>query len=759
MGKYISREKLNALATELARGDVLVSPAAAARILRAVLMDGWPPSHYGTLYIISEIFPDTYSTLTEVPQDVANVEFVDDTAISMFMGCSSLTAIPAPHKTAGVKDMCSMFWGCRSLTAVPEFDMSQASAVLNMFRDCEALTSIAGLDLTSVNSDDAYPDSGFPAYQNARYIFDGCTALRAVTIKNAWPAVKSYLEQTYPNITFTWLQDGNYKQPYKMADLYPATYGEMTAVPDDLGGLAFRDETADYMFCKCQALETMPMINTAGVKSMKKMFYECHALETIAQIDTSSVTCMSSMFNNSHIATLPLLDTSSVTDMSAMFYDCGNLTSVAAIDTSHVVAFGSMFNSCRSLVSLPPLDTSKGVNMRMMFYCCRALASLPELNMASISDVDDTEMINNIFVGCDSLTAVTVRNASDAVKAKLESDYPAIAFTWTSDSGGAVAGRRPFGGLYKMSDIFPDCYETMTSVPNGIGNVEFADGTAEAMFEYCFKLNQIPGLNNTASVTNFEAMFYHCEKLRVAPAMDLSNAEWLYAMFFGCSSLESAPEFNTPRARSFVNMFNGCSSLAAIPLLDMTSVRTDAGYPVEMETASAASYISGIFTNCDELTAVTIKNAWPVVKNALESDYPAITFTWLQDESYKQPYKMCDLYPATYKTMTAVPDALSGLVYRENTAEGMFALCEGLTAVPALRTGGVSSMRMMFWRCGALTQLPELDMAGLTEESAVDGIFEGCVSLATATVCNAKAAIKTKLQNDYPGIAFIWTAD
>lgn len=63
-------------------------------------------------------------------------------------------------------------------------------------------------------------------------------------------------------------------------------------------------------------------------------------------------------------------------------------------------------------------------------------------------------------------------------------------------------------------------------------------------------------------------------------------------------------------------------------------------------------------------------------------------------------YKMKDLYPDTYKTMTAIPDGLD--VSQLRVVDGLFQGCESLTSVDGLDISSAVSAEKIFEDCKAL---------------------------------------------------------
>ena len=111
--------------------------------------------------------------------------------------------------------------------------------------------------------------------------------------------------------------------------------------------------------------------------SLQSLFSGCQALTSVPALDTGQVADMYAMFRGcSSLTSVPNLDTSQVADMSDMFSDCSSLTTIPALDTSQVAYMQYMFEGCSSLTSVPALDTGQVGYMSDMFYNCSSLESV-----------------------------------------------------------------------------------------------------------------------------------------------------------------------------------------------------------------------------------------------------------------------------------------------------------------------------------------------------------------------------------------------
>jgi surface protein len=171
--------------------------------------------------------------------------------------------------------------------------------------------------------------------------------------------------------------------------------------------VAHNTTTMAYMFYDSNALQSVPLFDTASVTNMSRMFERCSSLKKIPLFNTASVTNMSSMFQYcASLESVPLFNTASVTNMSNMFAGCNSLESVPLFNTASVTNMSNMFNGCSSLESVPLFNTASVTAMNSMFIGCELLQSVPLFNTASVTNM------SSMFSGCSSLESVPLFNTA-----------------------------------------------------------------------------------------------------------------------------------------------------------------------------------------------------------------------------------------------------------------------------------------------------------------------------------------------------------
>ena len=159
-------------------------------------------------------------------------------------------------------------------------------------------------------------------------------------------------------------------------------------------------------------------------------------------------------------------------------------------------------------------------------------------------------------------------------------------------------------GTYKMKELYPDTYATMTSVPEGldVSKLRIADG----LFQGCAALTSIDGLDLSNAISA-EHIFEDCKALKsvkgiVAPKC----ASWAYA-FQGCTSLADIEAIDTSRVSNLHGMFLECAA------------RPDT-FPWTLELSNAWDKLAGgtgaIF-GFSSVRNVTLKQDWRLNLHAL----------------------------------------------------------------------------------------------------------------------------------------------
>ena len=175
--------------------------------------------------------------------------------------------------------------------------------------------------------------------------------------------------------------------------------------------------------------------------------------------------------------------------------------------------------------------------------------------------------------------------------------------------------------ISNVSDInalFSDCKKLKI-----INNLDISNFTTlESLFLYCEQLEYVT-LTNTSHITNFADLFAHTNIVN-APEMDTSSATTMVCMFEECTSLVNIPLYDTSQVTSFMQTFNDCNSLIDAPALNTSSAtifrnmfiycRNLVNVPVY--NTSLATDMQKMFYSCTKLSQNSLNNILAMCTNA-----------------------------------------------------------------------------------------------------------------------------------------------
>lgn len=125
---------------------------------------------------------------------------------------------------------------------------------------------------------------------------------------------------------------------------------------------------------------------------------------------------------------------------------------------------------------------------------------------------------------------------------------------------------------YKMKDLYPNVYYSMTEIPDNIEVFDVSRLTKlDEMFEGCRCLIKFPKLIGTNKITSMAKMFSDCEAVTDSsqiPELDTSNVTNFFYMFNRCN-FTSSPKIDTRNATDLSYMFFWCQKLTDISQLQL----------------------------------------------------------------------------------------------------------------------------------------------------------------------------------------------
>ena len=182
-----------------------------------------------------------------------------------------------------------------------------------------------------------------------------------------------------------------------------------------------------YMFSECYSIIEINFTNFDARKCYKvgNMFANCQSLISLdlsGFITKNNLISMANMFWGCHSLislNLSTFDTPNVTNFGNLLTDCKSLTSIdiSKISTKKAEYLDNMFKGCTSLISLnlSHFFTSKVKKIDNMFNGCKSLKGL-DLSNFDITSVTNIETVNNIFLNCESLNFINLKNLNSNIK-------------------------------------------------------------------------------------------------------------------------------------------------------------------------------------------------------------------------------------------------------------------------------------------------------------------------------------------------------
>ncbi len=631
----------------------------------------------------------------------------------------------------------------------PSFAEVKPTSTYQWFNNCTALLDITGLEY--LNTEDVttmycmfqgcrllttldLSHWGTAKVTNMREMFQACSALETLNLSSF----------TTPEVTT--LEDMFYGcKALKALDLHGFSNEKVTSIKD--------------MFYGCSALETLNMhgFGIGTVTSLQDMFEDCTSLKALdlSTFNTSAVTSMGYLFSGCEAlesVDLSSFNTEGVTSMSYMFYNCKSLLTLdlGHFNTEKVNYFSQIFKNCAALESLNLSGWTCKVNsLSGMFDGC---SQLQTLNLTGFTTPGVTDM-SYMFNGCSSLRALDLSSFSTSEVTNMNLMFNGCSSLETLDLSNFVGTKVGY-----VNSMFNGCASLKSLDLHNFAETKVTN--FRKWFAGCTALESLnmPRLAPT-SIADMSGMFKDCRSLT---QLDLSG--WnttqvtnMSEMFSGCSSLLSLDlsSFTTKAVTTFSQMFAGCTSLTNLNLSSFSSVQSAYN--------NRLTNMSGMFLNCEELTAVDISGIITYNVTNFSSLYEgcksmeSIDVSKLQTNNCRNFSRMfagCEKLKsidvsdfivgssAWYPPMNDMFNgcsALEGITFaiennrfevRSNDISGMFKDCTSLTDIDlsTFNTRHTENMSSMFEGCTGLTQL---DLSPFYTDALTNfsRMFAGCVNL------------------------------
>ena len=632
---------------------------------------------------------------------------------SMFQGCTALTSCPTLPATTLIKNCYnSMFYGCTSITACPALPATTLAegCYQNMFRECTSITGCPTLSATSLATN----------CYNA--MFMGCTSLT-----------------TLPALPATVMVSGCYQNMFRDCTSLTSTPPQLSSVTN----LALNCWNA--MFMGCTSLTTTPALPNISI-----MAEACYAsflrgtgittAPTLPVSPTLAKNCYYAMFMDcanlaNNIPTI-LNGTAKEGCYAHMFRNCTSITSAPDLPSTAlaVTCYTQMFDGCTSLVTAPanlPGTTLQVSCYSYMFRNCTSLVDAPEIAATSMSSTANNYCCQYMFYGCTSL-----KNPPSILRPTTIKNY-----AYTQMFAGCTSLET--APVLQASTLGTYCYDYMFNGCTSLEEAPYLKSTTlqnycyRGMFQNCTSLINVQETLPALTLPDYcyYAMFNGCTSLVTPPNIAATTTNKQYAcayMFQNCTSLIEGPQILSATTGNsvFRGMFNGCTNMVS--------------GPTELKAASIATYAySVMFQNCTSLiSAPEIKGTsvpggynctamfagCTSLVNAPEELKP-VTMT---NNCYMQMFQGC-----TSLVTAPIIDATTITSKHSNCFNQMFNGCTSLVTPPqeikvtAIMVNGKASegtFYRMFFNCSSLKSTPEIKTTTLMTHAFYQ-MFQGCSSL------------------------------
>ena len=355
-------------------------------------------------------------------------------------------------------------------------------------------------------------------------------------------------------------------------------------------------------------------------------------------------------------------------------------------------------------------------NSQYMTDMFRNIKNMTSIVFTPRFDTKNIVHMDNLFLGCSSLTSVDISNF------KFDNLYGMYSFFYGCTSLTSIDfSNHEAPNLVEMHLIFYGCTSLVTVDLSNFNSPKLT--YINSLFNGCMKLKNINFKNFiTSNVNQFDLLFYGCSSLT---SLDLSgfntqNAEHMEFMFYGCTGLTSLDisNFNTEKAAYMNDMFKGCSSLTNLVLSSSFNTQN-------------VIYFNGMFDGCKSLTSIDLKSFNIQRANRIDYMFANCISLLSLDLSGFKTYDLRDMdcmfmNCSSLKAIDISSFITTNILYMNN----VFKDCTSVTSInlSGFNTQNVKQMSGLFYKCSSLQKL---DLISFVTSNTVymNNMFKGCLSL------------------------------
>ena len=401
---------------------------------------------------------------------------------------------------------------------------------------------------------------------------------------------------------------------------------ESIAIPESVTSIGRR------AFGDCTSLTNITIPNSV-IEIGWHAFYDCASLKSIT-IPNSVISIGGCAFNNcTSLTSVTIPDSVTSIDYSA-FVGCTSLTAinVATGNKSYVSVNGVLYNKNKATLMCYPAG-KKDKTYKIIDDVTRieddAFVGCASLTSITIPD-SVTSIRSSAFSGCTSLTSITIPDSVTDID-----NYVFLGCTSLTAINVATGNKNYVsvnGILYNKNKTTIKCYpagkkDKTYKMLDGVKSID------ESAFDGCISLTSITIPDGVTNIGNYA--FRNCEKLMSITIPDgaTSIGDWAFG---GCINLMS---ITLPDSVTEIGWyaFNGCTSLKSISIPNgVTNI--DDGTFEDCKNLTSITIPDGVtsigyyaFLNCKSITSITIPDGVTKISNMAFIDCTSLTNVSLPD--------------------------------------------------------------------------------------------------------------------------------